>query len=100
MSGKAVKFVKNNLDLILLSVGVAGIIIYLFLRKRKENLNYLEVYDGQDRYKNSYPGDRGWPVVNTYTTAKANIVREQIAEDEKVYTAGTGRGCLYKPAGQ
>jgi hypothetical protein len=85
MNQEVTRFVKKYYPILIFSIGTMGILTYLLWAKRRENLDYLDVYDSQDRYKNRPAGTRGWPVVNTYTTAEANVLREQIARDKGEY---------------
>jgi len=74
--------------------GAAIAVACFYIRNRREGLAYLDMYDEQDHYKNrKIDGVPSWPVVNTATTALANIERRYIKEDKAFYDKNPE--CMY-----
>ena len=84
----------NSVAIISIMAGGLAAFLYFYLRSKKEWLTYLDMYDQQDHYKNRKTGGvPSWPVVNTATTALANIERRYIKEDKVFYDKNPR--CIY-----
>lgn len=85
---------SNSIAILSIMAGAVVAAVCFYLGSKKEGLAYLDMYDQQDHYKNrKTDGVPSWPVVNTATTALANIERRYIQTDKAFYNKNPE--CIY-----